>query len=218
MTKTFLTAAAMAALTLGASAVMAQAQEFKFNPYVGFDLQRYNVSYNDNYDIGGGLALNGDAILDDSLTGINLHVGNRFHENFAAELGFFRTKQESETVASGATVGPGTVATGNFSTDVRLQGITLDGLGYFPLDDNGRFELIGTAGISWTDAEVEATVPGVGVGDADDQEFGFRVGGGLEFGLTDDVSLRGLARYQTADFDDVVDNIWVFNLGLNYSF
>lgn len=188
-------------------------------PYIGFDLQRTTYDYNDSYDIGGGLALDGDAILEDSLDGFNIHVGNRFHENFGVELGYFRTREEGKAIASGATVGPGTVATADFTTDVKVQGFTLDALGLMPLPETeNRVALIGTAGLSWSKAEVTATVPGVGSGDTDESEIGFRAGAGAAVNLSDEVSLRGLVRYQTADFDGVADNAWTYSLGLNYAF
>jgi len=207
------TAAMLAAITLPA-----QAQEINFKPYVGFDLQRTNIDYNDNYDIGGGLALNGNTILEDSLNGFNVHVGNRFHKNFGAELGYFRTKEESKSIAAGSTVGPGTVAGADFTTDVKIQGITLDALGYLPLGAEKRFELIGTAGVSWMKGEVTATVPGADSGDVDESEIGFRGGAGAQFNVTNQVNVRGLARYQSADFEDVADKAWTYSLGLNYSF
>ncbi len=207
------TAAILAAIT-----TPARAQEVTFKPYVGFDLQRTNVNYNDNYDIGGGLAVDGNTILEDSLNGFNVHVGNRFHKNFGAELGYFRTKEEGKSIAAGSTVGPGTVAAADFTTDVKIQGVTLDALGYLPLDAKGQFELIGTAGLSWMKGEVKATVPGAGSADVDESEIGFRGGAGAQFNFTNQVNVRGLARYQSADFKDVADNAWTYSLGLNYSF
>lgn len=213
MKKLLHTAVALAAFTLPA-----QAQEINFKPYVGFDLQRTNINYNDNYDIGGGLALDGNSILEDSLDGFNIHVGNRFHKNFGMELGYFRTKEEGKNIAAGSTVGPGTVAAANFTTDVKLYGFTLDALGYLPIGAEDRFELIGTAGLSWIKGEVKATVPGAGSGSVDESEIGFRGGAGAQFNITNNVNVRGLARYQSADFDDVADNAWTYSLGLNYSF
>ncbi|MCK5285091.1 MAG: porin family protein [Alphaproteobacteria bacterium] len=212
MKKLLCTAACIAAFTFPA-----QAQEMNFKPYVGFDLQRSVYDYN-NYDIGGGLALDGNTILEDSLDGLNIHVGNRFYKNLGVEFGYFRTKEESKSIANGTTVGSGIVTAVDFSTDVKVQGIMLDGLGYLPLDKEGKFELIGTAGLSWSKAEFTATIPGTGSIDADESEIGFRVGGGAQVNFTDNINMRGLVRYQTADFDDVVDNAWTYGLGLNYSF
>ncbi len=196
----------------------AHAEDIPFKPYIGLDLQHTSVDYNNNYDIGGGLALDGETILEDGFNGANIHIGSRFHKYFGAELGYFRTQSESKDTASGATVGPSTVATADFSTDVKLQGFTLDALGYLPIDKEERFELIGTAGVSWIKGEVEATVPGVGSADVDDSEIGFRLGAGAQYNVTDNIDLRGLVRYQKVDFDNIADNAWTYSLGVNYSF
>jgi opacity protein-like surface antigen len=211
MKKLIYTAAMLAAL-----ATTAQAQESK--PYVGIDYLRTVASYNSNLSIGGGDFLNVDTLLNDNLDGLNIHVGNRFHKNFGAELGYFRTREEGKNIAAGTTVGPGLIAGADFSTDVMLQGITLDGLGYLPLGESKKVELIGTAGASWSKGEVTIEIPGIGSGSDDESEFGFRLGAGAQVNLTDKINLRGLARYQSADFSGAVDDLWVYSLGANYSF
>ncbi len=67
--------AALAALAFVSEAEAAELANLK--PYVGIDLMRSVYDYNKSYDIGGGLALDGDAILDDSLDGLNIHAGIR---------------------------------------------------------------------------------------------------------------------------------------------
>ncbi len=214
MRKLLCTASVLAAFT-----IPAQAEEIKdLNPYAGFDLQRTSYDYNSNYGIDGGLALDGAALLEDSLNGANVHFGVRPYKNFGAEVGYFRTKEEGKSIASGSTVGPGTIATADFTTDVRVQGVTLDALGYLPLGPQERLELIGTVGLSWSKAEVELNVPGAGNGSTDESEIGIRAGGGAQFNFTDHMNIRGLARYQTADFDSVADNAMTYSLGLNYRF
>lgn len=203
--------------TLGLAALLiavpAQAQEFKpaFAPYVGFDLVHYNVSYDDG----------GDNYLEDRLNGFNIHVGNRFSKYFGAELGYTRTRDEDKDIAAGTVIVPGLFTTAAGKTKVQLQSITLDAMGYLPLDQEERFELIGTAGISWTKADLNLNIPtniaAVNLSD-DDSEFGFRVGAGAQFNITENVSVRGLARYQKVDFDDVADRAWVYTAGLNFSF
>lgn len=210
---TFLTA-------LAAMAVMTEAQASEMTnlkPYVGIDLMHTIYDYNDNYDIGGGLALDGDALLEDALDGMSIHFGVRPHQYFGLELGYFRTRKAGRNIAAGDTVGPGTVALADFGTDVKVQGVTLDGLGYLPLGPQERFELIGTAGASWSKAELTLT-DGTSAFDDDESEVGFRVGGGAQFNINERFNFRGIARYQSADFEDVADNAWVYTLGLNYSF
>lgn len=205
--------------TLGLAALMiavpAQAQEFKpaFAPYAGFDLVHYNVNYNDG----------ADQYLEDGLNGLNIHVGNRFSKYFGAELGYTRTRDEDKDIAAGTVLdsGLGLVTTGAGKTKVQLQSITLDAMGYLPLDQEERFELIGTAGISWTKADINVNIPtnlaAVNLSD-DDSEFSFRVGAGAQFNITENISVRGLARYQKVDFDDSADRAWVYAAGLNFSF
>ena len=169
-------------LTLGLVALAAMSANtasaepaLNFKPYIGVDFQHTAVQYNDNYDIGGGLFLDGDAILEDGLNGVNIHVGNRFNENFGVELGYFRTRSEGKSINAGDAIGPGTIAAVGFKTDMQLQGVTFDALGYLPVGAANGLELIGTAGVAWTKAE--ATLMGIS---DDDSELGFRVGGGAQ--------------------------------------
>ena len=201
-------------LCIPAQAAAPNGDDF-FHPYIGFDLQRYSVDYDNGFD----------AAMDDSLNGGNIHVGNRFNKYFGAEFGYFRTEEGNKSVnfdISGITGTPGDVLA---STDVKMQGITLDGLGYMPIEDAGKFELIGTAGISWIKADLtlNGTVNGVAGSISDYQsEFGLRAGAGAQYSFTDQVSLRGLVRYQSMKFDssgfDITNHALIYSAGLNYSF
>jgi len=212
MKKVFSTMAIFAAFIPDAHAE----PSFIFKPYVGFDLQRSVYDYNNNYDIGGGFSLDGDTLLEDSLNGANIHIGARLHKNLGLELGYFRTQEEGKSIATGTVVGKGLVAATDFDTDIKLNGFTLDALGYIPLTE--KLELIGTGGVSWTKGEVTLTIPTVGNESVNESEIGFRIGGGAQFNFTDNINARALVRYQTADFDDVADNAWTGTVGLNYSF
>ena len=118
----------------------------------------------------------------------------------------------------GATVGAGLVATTNFSTDISSYGFTLDAMGYLPIDKKERFELIGTAGVSWTKAEISLNAPTIANASTSESEFGFRLGAGAQYKLTEKFNIRGIARYQTADFEGVADNATTFSVGINYNF
>lgn len=39
-----------------------------------------------------------------------------------------------------------------------------------------------------------------------------------QYWLTDNIKVRGIVRYQGADFDDVVDSAIIGNAGLNFQF
>lgn len=211
MNKHKFSAVFLAALAgMAAWSYTAQAQEFNIKPYIGFDLQRYHVSYAD--DTVAGVAFNWGEGLEDNLNGLNVHVGNRFNKNFGLELGYFRTQEEGKTFD----ILPATPVT----SKLHLQGVTLDALGYLPVTKDDKVDLIGTAGVSYTWADVKLDTGALGLGTVKDSEneFGFRAGAGAQFNITDNVNLRGIARYQTADFDGVADNAWIYSVGLNYSF
>ncbi len=215
MKKLLLTTACLLAAT-GTARAGTDVQNY-FHPYVGTDLTFSHYKYNDSYNLGG-FTVNGNGLLNQDLYGLNLHVGNRFSKYFGAELGYMHTTSASNTVHAGDSIGPGVVAATDFKTKVHTQALTLDGLGYLPLDAQDRVELVGTAGVSWTRADLSLDVPGFGGGDENKSEFGWRGGAGAQFNITPQVALRGLVRYQSADFDDVADHAVVYTAGLNYSF
>ena len=188
MKKLLCTAAVLVAVTMPAQA------DDLFNPYIGADYQLTRLNY--------------DGGEEDNFNGFNVHVGNRFNDYFGVELGYFRTGEESST---------GDIAGVPVTIKGKLYGATLDALGYYPVTQDKSIELIGTAGVSYIRGEVDATVGGVNVSD-DASEWGFRAGAGAQYNITDNVNVRGLARYQTADLDDIADEAWVYTFGMNYSF
>ena len=201
-------------LCVPAQAVAPNENDF-FYPYIGFDLQRYSVDYANGLDVA----------MDNNLNGGNIHIGKRFNKYFGAEFGYFGIEESNKSVnfdISGITGTPGDVLA---STDVKMQGITLDGLSYVPINDAGKFKLIGTAGVSLIKADftLNGTVNGVVGSSSDDQsEFGFRAGAGAQYSFTDQVSLRVLVRYQSMNFDisgfDITNHALIYSTGLNYSF
>lgn len=210
--KSIMAAIAAVAILSTVPAGAAESKTYSWAPYVGVDYQRMSFNYNNNYDVGGGLALDGETVLDDSLNGLNLHIGARPYENLGFELGYFRTENADKDITAGETVGPGTVALTNFTTHTRVQGVTLDAMGYLPVTQ--QVELIGTAGLLWNQAKAEFA----GYGNEKKSEIDWRIGAGAQVNVVNNVNLRGLVRYQTADFKDVADNAWVYTIGVNYGF
>jgi opacity protein-like surface antigen len=209
--KTALLTGAVLVSSLG----IAGAEEYDLKPYVGFDLQRTVADYNSNYNYDGD-AIDANTLFEDSLDGVNVHAGIRPHRNFGVEAGYFRTQEEDKNIPTGASVGNGFVTADDLKTSVKLSGFTLDGLGYLPVA-NDKVDLIGTAGLSYIKGETEIKDSTDTYKD-DESEIGYRVGGGAQFNITEQVNVRGLARYQTVDFDDVADSAWTYSVGLNYSF
>lgn len=214
----FFSLLATCALIAGISApALAGSNDMRIRPYLGFDLQRTNYSYNENYAVPGG-ALNGETILEDTLDGGNIHIGARLGKYLGIEAGYFHNIDKDKDIAAGTLVGPGTIALAAFSTNVETKGFSLDLMGYIPIDQSSKLELIATGGLTYTQAEIELSSAAVGVDKADEDEFGFRLGGGLQYNITDDLNLRGLVRYQSADFEDAVEDAWTYSAGINYLF
>lgn len=207
--------AALAVTTIISPAFADETSAFAgYNPYIGVDLQRTIFQYNNNYDLDG-TSLDGDLLLKDGLNGINIHAGVRPHPNFGVELGYFRNSTEEKDINTGDSVGSGTVAAADFSTKVKSSGVTLDGLAYAPMSES--IDLIGTAGLSWTRAEFTLG-DGTTSETSKDSELGWRIGGGAQAAVSDQVNARALIRYQSADFKDVADGSWIGTVGLNYAF
>jgi hypothetical protein len=190
-------------------AMPAQAAEtpadFFFKPYVGADYQYTGVNYEEDI---AGTGINGDDIANDSLHGVNLHVGARVHKHLGFEAGYLWSDEADKNNVLGTGI----------NTKTSVKGFTFDALGYLPVDDAGRLELIGTVGISHLKGEVEASAPGLATGSVDDTETKPRFGGGAQYWLTDHLNVRGLVRYQSADFDGTVKDAVTANLGLNFQF
>ncbi len=206
---------AFVAALLAVTTATAHADDWTTNlrPYVGADYQFTHLKYNNDYGVGGGLALDGNTILERGLNGGNVHVGVRPAQYWGAELGYFDTTNESKNIAAGTTVGPGTVALVPLTGKVQMHGATLDAMGYLPVIAN-RVDLIATTGLAWD--HIKAGFGGLG--SVSKSEIDWRIGGGAQVNLLPNLNLRGLVRYQTADFKNIADSAWVYTAGLNYSF
>lgn len=180
---------------------------FFFKPYLGADYQYTSVSYQ---DIGTTGYSYGD-IFANSFNGGNVHIGARVHKNLGLEVGYFDNASESKSSILGTTA----------TSSVKLDGWTFDALGYLPLGESQRFELIGTAGVAITSAKAKGSITISGTtysGFASKTETEGRFGAGAQYWLTDHLNVRGLVRYQSADLGGVADSAIVSTLGLNWQF
>lgn len=161
---------------------------FFFKPTIGADYQYTNVDY----------TTAADAVLNDSLHGANIHVGARVHRNLGFEAGYSWTADADRTVG--------------IKRSVNVQGFNFDALGYLPVDDGGKFELIATAGVTNLKGKVTGTTS------TSDTETKFRAGGGAQFWIMPNLNVRGLVRYQDADFNGIAKSAIVADAGLNWQF
>ena len=68
------------------------------------------------------------------------------------------------------------------------------------------------------EVEIDATTIGFSTARDDETETQLRLGAGAQYEFAEDWNLRGMVRWQNADFDDTADNAYTFSLGVNYTF
>jgi hypothetical protein len=176
---------------------------FFFKPYVGADYQYSSVDYK---DIAGTNIGYGD-IFADSFNGGDVHIGARVHKYLGFEAGYFDTASSSKSNILGTSL----------SSSAKFNGWTLDAMGYLPLGESQKFELIGLAGVARTTASGSITVNSVAYSASGSETKG-RVGGGAEYWLTDNLNLRGTVVYQGADFGGIADDVIIASIGVNWQF
>jgi len=188
--------AALLSATVIPAFAFAAADNFFFKPYVGTDYQYTYMDYTNA----------ADGLFSSSLHGVNGHVGARIHQYFGIEGGYLWTGEAGKDNISGS----------GLNTRIRLHGFNADLLGYLPVGTSKRFELIGTIGGSYLTANVRAS--GAGFGTGSDSEWKPRFGAGAQYWLTDKLNLRGIVRYQDANFSGLANEAITANIGINYQF
>lgn len=171
--------------------------DFFFKPYVGADYDQVHVNYKDD----------SDSVLNDNINGGDIHVGARVHQNLGFELGYLDSTKSSKDNLLGS----------GLNSNVKVNGETVDALGYLPIGAPHTLELIGTAGVSRLEASSSYTGALSSLGSSKTEVKG-RVGAGAQYWLTDNLNARAIVRYQGADFGDVADNAIVSSVGLNWQF
>ena len=175
-------AAPTTAATQGTSS-FASDNGFFFKPYVGADYEYSNV----NYSSGNG------GIFARSLNGGDVHVGARVHKYLGFEASYFDTAKSDKNNVLGLGI----------NTTVKLQGEAFDVMGYIPVAP--KLELIGTVGVAHTQAK--GTASAVGAITVSASENKGRFGGGAQYWIDDNLNVRGLLRYQDADFKNTTNGV-----------
>lgn len=94
----------------------------------------------------------------------------------------------------------------------KIYDYGLDLMGYIPLGCYGEWEVIGTTGMGWY------TIKAQGYGEKEkDRGWGYRLGAGLQYNMTENWSVRGMYRHVWVDksYLDAIDEI---SLGVRYHF
>lgn len=176
------------------------ASDFFFKPYVGADYDYIHPDYQSQSGI------SGNDIASDSLNGGDIHIGARIHKYAGLEASYLWTASSDKNNILGTGI----------NTSVDVKGFALDAMGYIPIDEGSKFELIGTAGISRLTSGLKLT--GATVASNHESEIKGRIGGGAQYWLTDNLNARGIVRYQGADFSGSLNNAVIASIGLNWQF
>lgn len=171
--------------------VFSTAQAAPTGWYAGLSLGQsdYDVSTSD-FDDGGVIS----GSVDETDTGMKLFFGNRVNENVSIEFGYLDL---GEATLEGVSDGTGFFwFPGDISADVEGDGIHLAILGNIPVSD--RFELMAKAGFLMWDLSIDLT-DSWGTVSADEDGTDLFFGVGLNYAITDKVSIRGEWELYTVD-------------------
>jgi opacity protein-like surface antigen len=175
--------------------------------YAGVDYQHSSIVWEDfHLPTTPPTTINGGDLFAESFSGAHVHIGSRFGSNFGVELGYVWLPAVEKTIGGG-----------NMSS-LKVQGVTLDAMGYLPIDAMGRFEVIGLIGGAWLEGTAKLNGPSFGTNTDVDPDWSWRGGGGAQYRLSTNVNIRGLVIYQAARFDGEVDHALNVNVGLNFLF
>lgn len=178
----------------------AQASDFFFKPYVGADYDYVHA----NYTTADGIS--GSDIASDSLNGFDAHLGARIHKYFGMEGSYLWTQSPSKNNVLGTGI----------NTKVNVSGYALDAMGYLPVDNSGKFEIIGSIGASRLKGGIQLS--GAAIASGHEWETKGRIGGGAQYWLSENLNARGLVRYQGANFSGSLNDAIIASLGLNWQF
>lgn len=195
MKKTLLLAGVASLFAMNVNAV-------EFKPYVGLDYVYSDAGMKDNLD----------EAYESKYNSFKFDLGAKLNKNFGLEFFYQQSGEEDKKHATASILG----ADAEISTEFKAYGV--DAIGYLPLTD--KLEGLGSIGFAKYDFEAEYNLIGVAKEKQDEDNIGIRFGLGLQYNITDNVAVNGMARYVKIDDsdDDVIEDITEFSIGARYSF
>lgn len=127
-----------------------------------------------------------------------IFVGSQYNENFGVEAFYQRTTSDKKA-----------------GDKAKYEAYGIDALGYLPLGCDQEFSLIGTAGLAYYDFKDKYE----GEKTEGEGTWGYRLGAGAEYNVTENVAVRALARYtkldqRVAESNDMME----YSIGARYNF
>lgn len=180
------------------------ANAIEIKPYVGLD---YNYSdagiahhdkvwgYNEKFNA-----------QENNYDSASVVAGAKFGHNFGLEAFFQQSQNETRQFYGKNTS--------------RIQSYGIDALGYLPLGCEQKFELIGSVGVGSYELKTRAmNTDGESYAErrSKDEGFGYRVGAGLQYNVTENVAVRGMYRHVVVEGSDL-DYMNEYSAGIRYAF
>ena len=132
-----------------------------------------------------------DGIMSGHANSATLSVGSKIAPFMGVEAFYGLSKKEHKT---------------NYRTQIQSYGADI--LGYLPFGCYDEFELIGAAGAGWYTAKFDKD---------QDSGWGYRLGAGLQYNISDHWSARVMYRHVWID-KNVIDDLDEFSIGVRYHF
>jgi OOP family OmpA-OmpF porin len=159
--------------------------------------------------LNGGLT-NADITRDETSTAYKLFVGYQFDRYLGLEIGYFDLGSFGFDA--------NTASSGSLSAKGRLHGVNFDLVGTLPLGE--RFSTFGRVGAQYADTRDSfSSVSNSLNPNTSKRGFNYKFGGGLQYELTRQITLRGEAeRYRINDLVGGHGDVTVVSVGLVFPF
>lgn len=187
----------------------------KIRPYIGLDVATTKMDFGsddwmvDNYN-------GGYEYFDNKNEALSFVVGAKINKNFGIEA-FYQKSEENEK-KNIWDVGNAEVIE---EDKLSYTAMGVDAIAYMPISQ--ELELLASLGLGQYDFEssYEHSIIGYGSVGGEKKDFdslGIRVGVGAQYNITNNLALRGMARYIKMNDDEYVKSLTEFSLGLRYMF
>ena len=171
----------------------------KIRPYIGIDIATSKLEFSESYY---------EDVMEDGHNSLSLVVGAKFNKNFGVEA-FIQQSSEEEKKDS----------YWGDSEKTSYNALGLDFIGYLPV--NQEIELLASLGLAQYNFNETYEYDDGFYSEWEKSSLntiGIRIGLGAQFNLTDNVSLRAMARYIKLNDDDIIKSMTELSLGLRYMF
>ncbi|MBQ7285532.1 MAG: porin family protein [Alphaproteobacteria bacterium] len=136
------------------------------------------------------------------VNGGKIALGTEYNKYFGTEIFYQRT-------------GSDRVHSQNGTDEFSIQSYGLDAYGYLPLGCDQVVSLVGTAGIAFDDVKYKFDD---GTNRKTEHGLSYRLGAGVEYDVSENVSVRALYRYSFTDKIAGLDHMNEYSVGVKYNF